>query len=304
MKIHKYMIKYVMAVVLAIVVSVTSMQPVYAKKDCEEPGEYTDEEWAEIEDAQSDMMDSDIDGDSSWDHITWDTKHRDLAWAVFSGTEWTGECFPSLNFSQYGTSTVDAPNMTEAEKQNVQEYIKNYKFASGTYSTKDKDTGKIDNSAYVNLVIAIMDTLKSKGTSDDPYAIQLYVYGGKKQYSPYTTANANYERNCAALIFSRLVNAERAYNQYHSPHANIFKSYSGSEGLYMMIQGCLYGSGYSRQKNVNAYSEENANEYYDAKRSGQGYTKWNDFATYVVAKYHPAENAESYIMDGFGNKIE
>ena len=282
------------------VVMITSINVSFARKNETDSSELSDEEWDKIKDEFTDLDNLDDD----WDHVTWDDEHKELAWYAFAGTEWTEASFPSLNFTEFGSSTVATAYLTEEEKANIASYVKTYKSITGTFSKKDATTGEVDNSAYIPLVIACMDTLKSKGYGDDPYAIQQYVSGGNVRNRMYTTEVPNYEKNISLLIYRRLIYAERNYNNTHSPdYANIYKAYTGSAGLYMMIQGVVYTESFARS--LNGYSESVAADWFNAKHRGSsGYSQWNDFATLVMGKYSPTETRNNYMMDGFGKKLE
>lgn len=305
----KNRLKKITAFILSITMVLSSSMTVYAGKDGNASGELSDEEWEDVKDEFTDL--DDLGPYDDWDHVNWDYPcdnqggtYKDLAWMVFTATDWNSGTFPQLNFNEYGSSTVETAYLTEEEKSVISDFVRNYKYTTGKFSKRDAVNGTVDNSAYVPIVIACMDTLKQRGYNDDPFAIQQYVSGGTKKYTQYTTASSNYIQNVARLVYGTLIYAEQFYNQYHSPQsANIYKAYAGSEGLYMMIQSVVYSSSFSKSKN--GYSESVASEWFDnSGRSAKGYSKWDDFAALVMQKYSPMETKEVYIMDGFGQRVE
>lgn len=291
----------IIASLMAFTLAISALQPVYANpdKDAEDMQEMSDEEWDKVKDELTDFDDP----EDPWDHETWDAEHKELVWVAFCMTEWTDGSFPSLNFTEFGTSTIDVEWLNDDDIMRIGDYIKDYKYISGVYSIKNAQDGTVDNSAYVPLVIACMDTLRGYGSGNDPYAIQHYVTGGTYLSKSYSTDSEYYERNIARLIFRTLVNAEKYYNQSHKPKsANIYNAYSEADGLLMMLQSVVLGSVYAKQSH---YSEDTAAAYFESsKRGNYGYYQWDNFASVVLSKYHPTETENQYIMDGFGERIK
>lgn len=293
-------------------------------KNADETGEYTDEEWADLENEESFTGDEDVDDslleNDNWDHKTWYTenweeegwefpeKYVEYAWTVFGATEWTYGAFPNLNFSSFGVGLYTPSNIGEEAQANIEAFLTDYKFTNGTYTIKKKDeSGKVivDNRAYIPLVLACMDVLKGHGTSDDPYAVQAYLTGGKRLSSQYKASNSNLDINVARLVFQRLVAGERAYNSCHKNKINIYQK---EQGLYITIQSVVSGSMYAKHKHggsyCDSYSSSDASSYFSTSRRGNlGYTDFPDFAEVLLSSYECGETEDQYVMDAFGHRV-
>lgn len=307
--------KRITAFILAFIMAFFSIQYVYAsggstdQKSAESSGVISDEEWTKIQDEYSEN-----DPNDTWDHETWDYEHKELAWAAFGATEWTSSSFPSLNFSSYGVGSYETKHLDDAAKQEITEAVTNYKFATGMYTlktTKDDGTTGIDNSAYVTLVLACMDVLAARGTSEDLYAVGSYIlhYGKDKVSSMYLSDNESCHSNVALLILRRIVSAERYYNLSHKEKVSIYSK--DDHGLYFVIQSVVYNTLYAMHKDegeddyCDEYSEEDADEYFDYKERGDlGYKKWNSFAKDVLDGYSCGAIEGTYIMDAFGGRVD
>lgn len=288
----KLNIKKLLPLFLAACVCLSNTSLTYAK-DAEESSELDDEEWEKLKDEMSD-----IDNDDDWDHETWDEDHRELAWTVFGFTTWNEDSFPNLNFSQFGIYEVLTSNLTDEETEKATNAIKNYRYCTGAYSVKNAKDNLVDNSAYVPLVLISMDTLKASGSGNDVFAMKKYV-STSTMYDSEKSPNS-YVENTAKELLRRIIAAEKLYNAYHSDKVNIYQK--TNNGLLMMLQSVIYTSSYA--KSATPYSAESAEEYFKKSTRKDSYKDYSEFASVSVDKYTPIESAGSYIMDGFGKRID
>lgn len=274
-------------------------------KDAEVSEELSDEEWEAIKDEMVNL-----DDDPDWDHETWDEDHKELVWTVFASTSWNEDSFPNLNFSTMdGVASVSVSHLSEDEQNYIRNLIQTYKYTTGAYSKKTTtDSGTtVDNSAYIPIVMIAMDTLKAKGSGNDPFATNKYLSRNKKTglISTYDTSKRSDEqvlRSVTLEVYRRLVNAEKYYNTAHGDSkANVYQK--TSDGLLVMLQAVTYNTIYPRE--VDSYSESSASDWFkDSSRKKDGYTEYSDFALNAVAGYDCAESLGEYIMDGFGYRVD
>lgn len=273
-------------------------------KDNEKSEELSDEDWEKVKDEMAEITD-----DPDWDHETWDEDHKEIVWTVFASTTWNEDSFPSLNFSTLdGIGSVSVSYLNEEQQNLITNTIKDYRYTTGAYSKKTTTDSKtvVDNSAYIPLVMVAVDTLRAQGSGNDPYATSKYITKLSSGVSfSYDTSRRTEEqvlKSVALEVYRRMVNAEKIYNTKHagSP-ANVYQK--NNDGLLVMMQSVVYNTTYAR--NVSSYSESESSSWFaDSQIKKNGYSEYNNFALVATSSYDCAETLGTYIMDGFGHRID
>lgn len=206
--------------------------------------------------------------DDSW--TGWTDKKKEEAMAVYSMTDWKD--IEGIYFTEDGSCASAVVDKKFREK--YEELVENV--------LKDSDNGLYQSQEYKELMLAIIYVLNDwKAFDDNDTDICLY----NKFIS--NSVSVTSQKQSVELLYSRLLECERAYSKASSEPAKLF---SANNQLGSVIQGIVYGPEYT-SKYIN-YTKENAEKFYDKhgdKISNDYGKQMNKFAKKVLSIYNAVE---------------
>lgn len=172
----------------------------------------------------------------------WNDENKMDAWDVYSTTEWK-DVQEQLILDQLSAS-VEAVNISRKVRK-LEDQV--------TSILTDVDGGVYAAKQYKELVLAMIQVLSNGDPSeDDPCNIKEYIDGN--------VTDMTAEKSIRRLVI-RLFSAEGAH-MHHSKNASI---YSMDAALESVIQGTMYGSGYTTD--TEEYTRDNSQKWYDKYQS-------------------------------------
>jgi hypothetical protein len=234
---------------------------------------YADSDEGNDDDFDTDDWDpSEITDDEDWDHETWDEEHQEQVWTSFQLTEWSSN-FPSLQFSKDGTSTLstDAVNkLSNIDGITYDEIVSTITSCRIRGSYTVVSNGTYDNSKYVNLVCAVLVALRESG---------------KELFGSYHNGNDPF-------CYKKYMNSQ-ASKYYTTADTRFTKSV---DAITRAVINAVSGS--------NIYDESSLKEPLNGL-TGKGTKKAiSNFSDKVLDYYDGFKNADTYSMDGFGNRLD
>lgn len=226
--------------------------------------------------------------DTEWEG--WTDEKKEEAWAVYIATDW--DQVSSLNFSVDASGSItqaDVPDDFREAYDGILTSVLQDNAMTTVYYNADNPR---DKTVYKELILAMAYMLNREANNGIHYigdADACYINTWISAYASIHDPEDSFE-----FLFRRFAAAERTYCYNHAEAAQSYSIYSNDAYLQAVIQGTLYGYGYTAE--YDGYTVSNAGTYY-TEHSDNLLEEWNNYAA-MVSNIYSAIRANEHTVIG------
>lgn len=226
--------------------------------------------------------------DAEWEG--WTDEKKEEAWTVYVATDW--DQVSSLNFYVDTTGSITQANVPADFREAYEGILTNVLQDNEITTVYHSADNPRDKTVYKELLLAMAYLLNREANNgihyigdEDACYIHTWISDG---------ASINTPEDSFEFLFRRFAAAERTYCYNHAAAAQSYSIYRNDVYLQAVIQGTLYGYGYTTQ--YDGYTINNAGTYY-SEHSDTLLEEWNNYAA-MVSNIYSAISANEHIVIG------